>query len=104
MPAWVGVPYASELVTQMPKRKEDGGWKQAGRRRFYDTKLYWQEIGRDLITQELEREGFWQEVFDSEQAKQRWADEPDELMVVCLLPEALRLAKERGSGLRIGQS
>ena len=104
MPAWVGVSYASELVTQMPKRKEDGGWKQAGRRRFYDTKLYWQEIGRDLITQELEREGFWQEVFDSEQAKQRWADEPDELMVVCLLPEALRIARDRASGSRCGSS
>ena len=100
MPAWAGIPYASELVAQMPKRKEDGGWRQAGRRRFYDTKLYWQEIGRDLIAQELARDGFWQEVFDPQQARQSWTDEPDELMVVCLLPEALRIAKERASSGR----
>jgi hypothetical protein len=97
-PAWSGVPYADEIA--MPRTAEPRvadvverpRWQRAGRRRFYDTGLYWEDVGKPVLADALGRDGFWTEVFDPPAVRADWRNEPDELAVVCLLPEALALA------------
>jgi hypothetical protein len=98
-PSWAAVPYANDLAeapsAPAPADREGDRqprWQRNGSRRFYDTGLYWEDVARPILAGALNRDGFWTEVFDPSAARHHWRDEPDELAVVCLLPEALALA------------
>jgi hypothetical protein len=100
-PAWSSIPFASEITLPAgqkgPSQEQQESllratWQTAGRRRFYDTHQYWQEVGRPILSEALAAAGWWSEIFDPKLTHDSWAKEPDELAVICLLPEAITSA------------
>jgi hypothetical protein len=100
-PDWATVPYESELakprqrpapksadVSKRENTTEAEHNKQRGSR-YYNSFTYWQTIGQPLIREALASDGFWQEIFDPQLAKQDWINAPDELAILYLLPGAL---------------
>jgi asparagine synthase (glutamine-hydrolysing) len=101
MPAWYQIPFANEIdvktniATVSEKTAELPIWQKIGRRRFYDTKLYWQEVGRPFITETIATDGFWSEIFDPALILKHWNSEPDELIAICFLPVAIAKWRQR---------
>jgi hypothetical protein len=98
-PSWSTVPYANDLAEAQPAHAPADAdadrrprWQRNGSRRFYDTGRYWEDVAQPVLADALARDGFWTEIFDPPAARRDWRHEPDELAVVCLLPEALALA------------
>jgi hypothetical protein len=98
-PAWSGVPYAGDIAAvPAPAVGPDADaadrprWQRNGRRRFYDTRMYWEDVGGPIVADALRGDGVWTEIFDPSAARRDWRAEPDELAVLCLLPDALALA------------
>jgi hypothetical protein len=105
-PAWANVPFADDIQagaasaaaqSESPAASPTAGaepddrprWQRPGRRRFYDTRMYWEDVGSTALAEVLASDGWWTEVFDADAVRARWLDEPDEIAIVCLLPEAL---------------
>jgi hypothetical protein len=100
MPAWSEIPFAYELKVAPPPSAEAAAgadaedlprWRRNHRRRFYDTSLYWEDVGAPLVTEGLAQDGFWSEIYDPAKARAEWQSVADDLAVACLLPEAIRI-------------
>lgn len=109
-PAWSDVPFAADIeggaasaaqadevpaATSAPEEMSGDDrprWQRPGRRRFYDTRMYWEDVGRPALADVVAADGWWTEIFDPDAVRARWLDEPDEIAIVCLLPEALGAA------------
>lgn len=102
-PSWLEIPYATELAEQLAEQRRSlrpapaaaaspSGWQRAGRRRFYDTRMYWEEVGRPVLDEVLRTDGFWTQVLDPDRAREHWQSAPDALVVLGLLDRALERA------------
>jgi hypothetical protein len=87
-PQWINVPFARDLKTgESPA--DATTWKIPLRHASYDSNLYWQTVGKRLITETLSEEGIWTEVFDPNLTREQWQVAPDALMMLSLLPQAI---------------
>ena len=112
MPAWSEVKYARDLIQKEKKKKEKLKkcskplklrkriklWAQTLSGRVwprqdyrtagahdYDPRLYWQAVGKPLIDEILAQGGFWTEIYDPDQVRERWLKGPDDLAILHLL-------------------
>ncbi|MEN6627979.1 MAG: hypothetical protein ABFD69_17270 [Candidatus Sumerlaeia bacterium] len=59
-------------------------YRESGRRGFNNGN-YWKAVGRPLIERALRDGGLWTEVYDPRLASQKWAEGPDDIVVLWLL-------------------
>lgn len=111
MPRWAGVPYGrglddkqaralrkafrarhqrtwlarklASLKREIERLRHPGlkKYAEAGRRSF-DNKLYWHEVGEELIGEVLAGGGLWTEIYDPDRVRAGWDEAPDDLAIL----------------------
>ncbi|MCG8554399.1 MAG: hypothetical protein MJD61_03795 [Proteobacteria bacterium] len=101
-PDWSDVPYDTDVqkgnaafAYDVNEMTDSGSgvsptWMTPANRREYDNQRYWNDVAKPLIDGCLERGDLWSEIFDPDLVKERWAEKPDELVIMHLLPDVLQ--------------
>ena len=56
------------MYSTMNKRSEQNqaeNWHQSNNINYYNQKLYWQEVGRDLLEMSIVKGHYWRQIYDS---------------------------------------
>jgi hypothetical protein len=92
-PEWASVPHADELEAEeaaaSAPARPPSQWRRPVGNKNYDSRLYWQAVGRPILEEALAVGGWWTEVFEPDLAADHWREAPDELAILHLLPRAL---------------
>ncbi len=70
-PDWASIPYEKEMKSVKQKQTNSlapktlaTDWRQSDNIDYYNQRLYWQHIGRDLLEKSLTQGRYWREIYD----------------------------------------
>jgi hypothetical protein len=100
MPQWRGIEFESDL--ERARKAQQGAaaaapdaprdWRSAQGKRYYDSALYWREVGRPIAERVTSRDGVWTEIFDPDVVRAAADPAPIDLVLVGLMAEPLEAA------------
>ncbi|MDJ0531486.1 MAG: hypothetical protein QNJ70_03160 [Xenococcaceae cyanobacterium MO_207.B15] len=71
-PDWAVIPYEKEMKqiaqkdrSRWNEQNQAENWRQSDNINYYNQKLYWQKVGKDLLSMSIVKGKYWREIYDS---------------------------------------